>query len=74
MAFGFAVGARALFLRELRVGFFFAGLLRDGAGGGDPVVLVGVGAEGPVVEDFGEGAWEGWGRGFGEGCVIFEVR
>jgi hypothetical protein len=42
VSFGFAVCTRSLLLRELGIGFFFSGLLRDGAGGGDPVVGLGV--------------------------------
>jgi hypothetical protein len=42
VALGFAVCTCALLFCELGVGFLLTGLLRDGAGGGDPVVGLGV--------------------------------
>ena len=50
VALCFAVGARTLLFRELRVGFFFACALGDGAGCVDPIVGVGVCAGCPVGE------------------------
>ena len=57
VALCFAVGACTLFLRELGIGFFFAGALGDGAGGGDPVVCSRVCAWRPVGEELVERSW-----------------